>query len=70
MEVGSALTICDVHQPRAVVLHDERGCPLCEAMEKLIAARSSRGSARGGTAEDVFGLPRELHTGGCWDGEG
>lgn len=69
MEVGSALTMCDAHQPRAVVLHDERGCPLCEALEMLIAA-CSKGSARGEAVEDVFGLPRELLTGGCWDGEG
>ena len=69
MEVGPALTMCDAHRPRAVVLHDERGCPLCEALELLIAACSDTRS-RGETAEDVFGLPRESLTGGCWDGEG
>lgn len=69
MEVGPALTMCDVHHPRAVVLHDQRGCPLCEALELLVTICHPDRETPGLVA-DVFGLPRESLTGGCWDGEG
>ena len=69
MDVGTrTLTMCDAHMPRSTVLHDDRGCPLCEALELLVKiCTPDRRPAN--MVEDVFGLPRESLTGGCWEGE-
>ena len=70
MALSKPMTSCGLHEPRAVLFYLGEECPLCEALEQLLAVKVDPETEGGRLVRQIFGIPREAMQGGCWDGEG